>query len=451
MSTRCSRFETTKISKTDHYCRGGGRTKFDQWSECPLSTDWIHKKNRKRYPNVKSRYMEPAVQPIHKTCHGRELELQDPKKKCYMLKQERDRLASHNTLKVKRKAILSLAECMYLDMLEADGRLDELASALGHLIAVDDERIRQMRWSTTVPSIQLNVHLLNTVKTALFAGDSYLPSALLRTALAFINETHWLWVIEQCLMTALSLLANGGWHEATCLFVAGQFYATTESAVMHTNWTVSRPARFLERARRAADGHRRDWSLPADVLNAHWTRAVNDGGVWTSVCFAEHKILLEAAKTLDPDRALQAVQAASRLLKLCGADEQHRAVIQYELGVKYLAAGRPVETVEAFSQCADMVADQDSSDLHLEARLEAAQVFLKPRDAIVLNCVADEALKRHNKRLLVKAMTVQGRFDAYNDKPKKAYHRFALAYRLAVLVDDYTTICDINGENENNR
>lgn len=438
MSTRCSIFEMSKLIQTDQRCYAGGRTKFDRWSDCPLSTEMLYEKNRKRYPHVKSRYMEPG-RPVQKMRHGYTMELQDPDKKCRMLKQERDRLASYDTMNAKRMAMLSPAEYIYLDMLEADGRLDELAAALGYLIAIDIERVKQRQWSATVHSVQSDAQFLNIVKNTLFAKDSDLPSALLRMAFAFTSEEHWLWVIELCLMTALSQLADGGRDEAICLFVTGQFYATTEAIAMHTHWSVSRPARLLERARRVADNHRRDWYLPAYVRNADWVRAMVGGGVWSSICFAEYKVLLDAANILDPARAVQAVQAASRLLELCDAGDHYRAAIEYELGIKYMAVGLPGKATEAFTRCADMTVAMGNirgSDLDLEARLEAARTFPILANDIVLEWVTNEALKRHNHRLLVKAIMGRARLDAYNNRPRKAYRRFALAYRLAVPVDN---------------
>lgn len=360
-----------------------------------------------------------------------------------MLKRERDRLASYDTIRSKRMAVLSPAERMYLDMIEVGGRLDKLASALGHLFAVDAERIAQRQWSTIIPSIQTDNRLLDTMKDVLFTrDDNDLPSALLRVAFAFTAEEHWLWAIELCLMTALSLLADGsGRDQASCLYITGQFYAATEAGAMHTHCrTVSRSARFLEQARRAADGHRQDWRLSSDVQGATWVRATADDDVWTSACLAEYAVLLDAANAQEPKRALRAVQAASKLLKLCGAagNERRVAAIEYELGVKYLAVGQLKLAAESFGRCAEIataMGDGLGSDLDLEARLEMARTFPEPVNDMVLEWVIEEALKRRNGRLMAKALAARGRLNAYNNNLKRAFHHFSLAYRLIVPIE----------------
>lgn len=434
MSIRCDSFETYKSTTTDQRCGGGKSTKFDKWSECPLSTKLIHKKNLKLYPNVKSRYMEPGRH-VKKTRRRCEINIPDTNKICRLLKQEKDRLSSFDPMTAKRMTTLLPCECMYLDMVEAGGRLDNCASVLGLLVAVEAEHAMPQRWSMIVPSmIQTDVHLLDAMKKTLITWDNDFPAALLHMAFVFTNDENLRWAIELCLMMSLSLLADGSYNKATCLFVAGQFYATNWT---YCNWSVSQSAWFLERARRATESHRQDWSIPANVRIVDWVRAMSGNSIWAAVCFAEYKVLLDAANTLDPGRALRAVQAASRLLELCGPRDKYRTAIEYELGVKYVAAGQLDKAVGAFSRCADMVtamgADQDS-DLHLEARLEAAKVRTVPGPAndIVFEWVANQALKRRNYRLLVKAITARGRADAYNNMPRKAYRRFALAYQLIV-------------------
>lgn len=378
--------------------------------------------------------MEPG-RPARKTRRWGEIRAQDTDKDGRILKRVMDRQASFDPMRAKRITTLSLDEHMYLDMVEAGGRLDKFASVLDLVIAVEAEHVKPLLGSMMVPTmIQTNARLLDAIKNTLLMWDSRFPVALLHLAFVFTNDEQLRWAIELCLMMALSLVTAGSHDQAVCLFVAGQFYAT--------NWTdysgsVSRSAWFLERARRASENHRQSWSIPAHVRDVDWARVMDGSSVWSTVCFAEYKVLLDAANALDPGRALLAVQAASRLLELCGPRDKHRAAIEYELGVKYAAAGQMDQAAGAYSRCADMVtamgADVDV-DLHLEARLEAAKTgtFPGPVNDIVFKWVEDQALKRCNYRLIVKAITAQGREDAYNRMPRKAYRRFALAYRLTV-------------------
>lgn len=137
-----------------------------------------------------------------------------------------------------RSELLSAAECAYLGLIEADGRLDGAASVLG-----------RFRLSAPVPDSVIDI---------LLSKDNISPLTLLRAAAALVDldDTQWLWAAEQCILQALWLTdGDGDRIEAACLLAAGQFYASNDRAAA---------VRFLEAARRAADGHRSDWPLPAD-------------------------------------------------------------------------------------------------------------------------------------------------------------------------------------------
>lgn len=139
-----------------------------------------------------------------------------------------------------RSELLSAAERAYLCLIEADGWLDGAASALG-----------RFRLSAPVP---------DSVVDILLSEENGSPLTLLRaaTALVDLDDTQWLWAAEQYILQVLWLTnGDGDWIEATCLLAAGQFYASNDRAAA---------VRFLEAARRAADGHRSDWSLPADNI-----------------------------------------------------------------------------------------------------------------------------------------------------------------------------------------
>lgn len=347
-----------------------------------------------------------------------------------------DGVNMHKTPKAFRTALLSPAEHAYLEMIEADGRLDRAASTYSYLLTVDAERTGQQQWPSSVMPIQSDTCLLNQLKNVLVSDDGS-PIALLKAALVLAADAQnrWTWAVELYLLAALSSLTDGGPDEAMCLFVIGQLYGTADTKVASSNRPAARSIRFLEWARRAADGHCADWLLPKHM--PPWSEETSSSGgssIWTAVCSAEHTELLKAARKLDPDRALRAVRAASRLADLCGGVDdgrrrRRRAVVAYELGTRHAAVGAPDRAAEAFERCAEIATGLDA-DLELEARLEAVQAALDRADDDVLKRLTDDAMDRRNGRLTMKAMAARGRLAAYRDRPDDAYRYSTSTVRM---------------------
>lgn len=376
--------------------------------------------NRKVFRNTKSRYME-----------------------------QRDETAA--TAEVKPRVMRKVHECLYdpfttrpverafVEFVEAEGRLDGAASALGCLMAVKRgrpaERVRP-------PS----ANELDDVRRALAVDDGS-PLALVRAALAFVREdgppvhtnkgSRWLYATELCLRAAVSHLRHchaGGPDDVTCLFVAGWFYARCGRLQVSLQ--------FLGRVRRAADCvdvHRFDWHLPEDVARDTGSATVANGGrstVWSAACSVEIEVLMAAARGLDAGRALRAVRAAYRLAGRCGIDNERQAPILYELGVRYMAVGAPDRAIMCFKECA-MSAVGLPSGLDLEARLRLlAAASPRLEDDGVLEGMVVEALDRRCGRALVAAIAARAHASALRGWSNVACQQFSLAHRLVLECAD---------------
>lgn len=361
----------------------------------------------------------------------------DVRRKCRSTGQDAvDNAKIHETRRLTfRATLLTPFENAYLEMIEADGRLDRAAAAFGYLFTVDAERTDQLQRPSSVLS---DTFLLNETKNALISDDGS-PAALMKAALALATDPHhrWIWAVELYLLAALTLLTDngggGGPEEATCLFAIGRFYATAYTGSGDRPETLS--MRFLEWARRASDGHRLDWLLPGHLLLEQ--HGHEEKRLWAAVCTAEHEGLSRAARKLDPSRAIRAVQAASRLADLCGLDDRRRAEAAYELGARYTAVGEPDRAVEAFERCAEIAARlQDAAGLDLKARLEAVRTVLDRADDDVLKRLADDAADRRDNGTLMRTMAARGRLAAYCNRPNDAYLYSALAVEMNDGDDD---------------
>jgi len=321
--------------------------------------------------------------------------------------------------------LLTPAEYAYLDMIEADGRLDQAASAFGYLLTMDADWTCQRRWpSASIPSIQSEKRVFRQMTNVLVSGNGS-PMALLRAALVLSERRRCVWAVELYLLAALSCLiadgGGGGPDEAACLYAIGRFYAVVDTAVTRNDRPVTRSVRFFEWARRVTDGHRADWPLP-DYLRTDDKSGGGSGSIWATVCAAELEELLKAAQRLDPNRALRAVQAACRLSDQCyGVAVRRRAVVTYELGVRYAAVGAPDQAVKAFERCAKIAAKLNPY-LVLEARLEAYRTALDRVDDDALRLLTENVTTSgRGGRLLMKSMATRGRLAAYSDRPMDAY------------------------------
>lgn len=385
----------------------------------------VRNENRKRYPNVKSRYAEPvnknrkstATKPAAQTTKD---SLSD--RKCVKVDRHISPVDLSGDPRSLQTAVLSPAERAYLNLIEEDGRFDRAAAAVGYVLLSD------------APSRSRGP--LDEAVDALKAEDGS-PMALLRAALAFADQARngRPRTAELFLLAASSLAADrGGSHNevlAACLFATGRIYADV-AAYGHDDRTRMASVRFLDWARRAASDHRTDWQLPADVRDATGARKEDGGtgGVWTDACFFQHKLLMEMARDMEPAQALRAVQAAYRLLQLCGQGGRRRALVAYELGLKHAAVGSRSRATKFFDECVAAAAGNADSDVDLEARLEAARMVPGPSSDGVLGRIVDQALQRRNGRLVARAIGARARLSADANRLNEAYHRFALAQRL---------------------
>lgn len=406
----------------------------------------LRDENRKRYPDVKSRYAEPAngnrgfgvapAQPTNvQTSSVR-------RRRCGWIDRQISGMDTSGDPRSLQSVVLSPTERAYLNLIE-DGRYDRAASAVGYVLLSEAEP------GSRVHGPQPLDEAVGAL-TAATDGDGSTAMALLRAAVAYADRARngRPRNAEMFLMAALSLLAADDRPDerlqATCLFAAGRIYADV-AAYGHDDRARVTAVRFLDWARLAADNHRADWPLPADLRDAIGVREAEhgDGGLWTAACFAEHQVLLETARDLDPVRALRAVRAAYRLLKLCGRGGlRRRASVAFELAARYAAVGSRNLAAEFFDECAADAAavagaphDADiDADIDLEARLEATRMAPRPSSDGVLARIADQALHRRNGRLLAKAIAARARLSADANRLNEAYHRFALAHRLTVLL-----------------
>uniref|UniRef100_A0A2S2QPB7 Tetratricopeptide repeat protein 29 n=1 Tax=Sipha flava TaxID=143950 RepID=A0A2S2QPB7_9HEMI len=415
--------------------RSSGRgTKFDQWSDKPVTNGDLPRVDRKLYRNIKSRYAEKRDRTATTAM------VSAWNKDCW------EQLESDNLAVERPRSVeMSAAHLAYLEFVEADGQLDGAASVLGYLLEAE----RVCRVGQLQP---LHTAEFERVRLALAESDGS-PLGLVRAALAFVRgdgpadgdirdeaSPRWSWAAELCVLAAASRAnADGGKGPvaATCLFAAGWLYARNDRP--------QTSMRFLESARQLADdGHRRDWLLPDDVADATGAVTEADGGrvsTWVATCYVEIGILMAAAGGLDADRALLAVRTACRLAEQCDMDDGRRAPILHELGVRYAAVNVPDRAVKCFKECA-AVAAGTRSGLDLEARVrEAVVAGPGPEDDRVLQRIADEALDRRCGRALVKAIAARGQSCARRGMTNVAGRHFALAHRLATDpdVDDADT------------
>lgn len=391
----------------------------------------IAEKNRKQYPDVKSRYAEPGRN--HPGSSSRLPQASSDRvweRRLKLIRRETEKLRASADPRALRAFRLSRAESAYLDLVEADGLLDWAAAAMARPMSVTVG-------SSDPPAVSRSrADLLDAAVGALTATqeDGCTPMALLRASLAFDNRDHnsggggsrdrWPWAAEMLLLTSLSAVADGSLDKAVCLFAAGRFYADADGTLAF---------RFLDTARRVASDHRSDWRLPANVREATGVQSVDDG-VWSAACFAQHEVLMRAATVeLDTTRALRAVRAALRFAELSGLDARRRAPVAYKLGVLYAEVGERDRAFALLGECAVAAVGMDSG-LDLEARLEMARLKPEPepkqRDA-VLERIADDALLRRDCRMLVKAIEAQARASVDDNRMGDAYRRFRLAQRLA--------------------
>lgn len=171
--------------------------------------------------------------------------------------------------------------------------------------------------------------------------------------------------------------------------------------------------------------------------------------IWATACCIEHGVLIEAARELDPDRALRAVRAAYRLTQTSNDSEPddggRYAVTAYLLGVRYAAVGDRNRATLMFNKCtASSVANGTYATLGLEAQLAAALLTASDGGGvseggndndIVLQKIAYDALWAGNGRLLAKATAARGFESAVTGRPNKAYRQLTAAHRLAVACD----------------
>lgn len=406
------------------------------------STESAYAKNRKRYPNIKSRYLEPGRAARQQDSAGATVRQEYERKRAVLdrVSAKIDEITEPGALRVSK---LSLVDAAYLDMIEADGRLDGAAAALGYLLAADDERTggrQRHRWPE---------HPWVGACKALIRGNGS-PVSLVRAACAFMSggdgRDRWTWAVDMLLEAAMAILAtdhgdvdkhadgdsDGGRDRATCLFVFGRYYATATATEQDDRVSA---VRLLDSARRLATQNRDDWLLPSAVLDATGVRhMVPSRRLWAAACYAESQVLLDMASELDPDEGLWIVKEAYRLTKpLSGEDSVCRTAAAYELGVRYVAADVLDMAAEAFRECAAVAGP--NSDMDLEALIQMCLTVdseTVPGERI-LRRVAENALHRRNGRLLIKAIVAQGRI-MLADGPDVANRNFMLADRLASTV-----------------
>lgn len=447
MSESCVQIsEKSEPEAVDRRQRGGNGTEFGRWSDQPLSSSRYHEENRKRYPAVESRYR--TTKP-GRDRRGRVEDVSVPNadKHKRWLNEEKALLAEYNRPGQIRANLLSAADLTYLEMVEADGRMDRAAAALCYLLMVDEERIRnQKKGSEVIQSVGSEARLLAVMKETLTRYTEHddnhsWPLCLLRVAFVFVGDVanRWLWCTELFAMAALSVTYERTRDEAICMFGIGYGY-TTDTDNDNTKLVV----RYLDRAIELSEQHRHDWLLPTDIRDTAGVPA-NHNRVWAAACFTKHEVLMKTARTTlkdSPDQALLAVETAYGLVKeLCRSSGQQgrglrlsRATVAYELGVRYTVVGVPDRAAEFFGECAAAASGLDA-DLVLEAELEAARLCPEPpatgRDAVFQRIAAD-ALARRNVPVLVRATAARGYVAMEEGRPKEAHRRFAVAQQLAV-------------------
>lgn len=356
---------------------------------------------------------------------------------------ERAKLIAFDGVAAKRAKNLGPINLIYLEMVEADGRLDGAAAALGYLMSMD------YGWNTERQMIQSQWPRLQRAINALIDGNGS-PMALCQAAFALVDGgvvtngrgDQWLmWATKLFLLSALAQQPDRGPDSATYLFAAGWFYATTATSLQDQLQSV----RLLDEARSVAAEHRSQWILPENVQNAADISVKDAKDSWKAVCFIELRVLLDIARSLDEHWALRAVQAAYGLAVSSDLDNQRRAPVLYELGVRRQAIGDTDGAIQAFHECAAAVAatTDDSRpnlgvepDLDLDALLRAALLSPVLPEDDVLNWIMEDALARHNVRITVKAIVARGRVAVDRGRLNTANGFFLLARRLiAVHVD----------------
>lgn len=424
------------------YC--GGTTKFAKQTDRPPS--WYRNENRKRYPAVKSRYRAAKRRPDDSPAGGNVVE-DTPDTYGVWLDEENVRLTKFYDPEEVRVILLSATNNTYLKLIEAGGAADKVAAAFDYLLLVDGERMDRLRDNATAPpSVQSETELLqSTIQTLARGtadGDSW-ALTLLRVGLAFVGNRvdRWLWAGELFAMVALSSAKERSCDEAICLFGVGFTYATDTV----NDDTMILAARFLDKARRAADRHRHDWLLPADIRGATGVPLGYGDSVWVNACFVEYEVLTKAARTTlrsTPDPALRSVECAYRLMEaICtGVDVNDRdlrlnwANAAYELGVMYTAIDKPDRATGYFGKCMAAAAGLDP-DLALETELAAATARpgLPPAERnALLRRIADDALVGRNCSVLVKSLAALGFLATYDGRWKEGHRQFATARRIAV-------------------
>ncbi|VVC39397.1 Hypothetical protein CINCED_3A006470 [Cinara cedri] len=422
----------------DPQCPGPCGTKFGQWTDRPLSSSRYRDENRKRYATVESRHKTVGRPRGNRGGRAGGITMNADKQSGW-LAEEAARLAKYDDPKQLRAKLLSATNLAYLEMVEADGQLDRAAAAFGYLLLVDEERCQPQR---NVPSIKSETERLAAVTRALTRdtdgdnGDGWAMS-LLRAALVFVGDDakSWKWAAELFALAALSVTDEHTRDEAMCLLGIGISYANSK---------LSLAIQFLEKARYAADSHRHDWLVPADMAYATAVPVNRECSIWEAACFVKHEVLMAVARTLLqdlPDLALRAVRNAHLLLgEICGDSGPQdsrlhlcHATVAHELGVKYTEAGIPGLAAKCFSECAAIAAPLDPN-FALEAELAAARVCPEPpptgRDA-VFQRIAAEALARRNIPVLVKATAARGHVAMDSGRQKDAHRQFAVAQNIA--------------------
>lgn len=173
-------------------------------------------------------------------------------------------------------------------------------------------------------------------------------------------------------------------------------------------------------------------------------------GIWATACCIEHDVLMDAARELDPDRALRAVRAAYRLTQRSDDGEpddgSRHAATAYLLGVRYAAVGDRDRATLMFNKCtAAAAATGTYATLGLEAQLAAALLTAPDGDSgssndTMLQRIAYDALWAGNGRLLAKVTAARGFQSSVAGRPNKAYRQLTAAHRLAIACDAETDV-----------
>jgi hypothetical protein len=412
--------------------------------------------NNSLYKHVKSRYMEK---------NRIEKQLQGKPKHEYLTRIKK--IDSKDTLeetefdiqKIRNDRVqwISLADKFYIELLDYDTYFD----FINVIFNLDDRRQKKYKKYKCGPSIISESSLLSNLHDLLKFSES--PIDMLQVAFIvnryrtkpsikdminqwfILPEYNWLWVAEVIMLGALAFdsktqdgnVGNGDNdnrpESAVFWYAGGVFYCrngSTEIAI-----------EYLEKARTIANGPNK-LIFPSVPLDLHVEMKVGKYeqfvkepySVWTLACLHLSDLLKKTAIRQEPEKALETLYYALKLLKASSEpDSKPRVLIAevyYEIGLKYKEIGSTKLSVHAFHKCVIY-----SENVHHELDLMAKFMVLRasenpPKNWSYLE-LKEEAKNRLNLRVLVKAIVALGMVAQKKERFEEGFHHFGVAEWLS--------------------